>query len=209
MRWRHRQWQSLRLMTYAQNLNLSVLFCLQDQQKELRQQEEMSSLVWICTSTQATTKAVVIDANQPGNILESFFVCNSHVLCIASVPGQQMNTCAHEVGSFILMSVGRAFVLHSVELHQSWGTECFLTCDYICLCSGARETDYPAGEEVAPNSETGPAGDGSSQPTSSSSTGCDAVLGGITVVGCEVEGAAAVPQTATSPGKDGETGQRC
>lgn len=110
---------------------------------------------------------------------------------------------------FLLMSVGRAFVLHSVELHQSWGTECFLTCDYICLCSGARETDYPAGEEVAPNSETGPAGDGSSQPTSSSSTGCDAVLGGITVVGCEVEGAAAVPQTATSPGKDGETGQRC
>lgn len=100
MRWRHQQWQSLRLMTYAQNLNLSVLFCLQDQQKELRQQEEMSSLVWICTSTQATTKAVVIDANQPGNILESFFVCNSHVLCIASVPGQQMNTCAHEVGSF-------------------------------------------------------------------------------------------------------------
>uniref|UniRef100_A0A671W2T1 Sperm associated antigen 9 n=1 Tax=Sparus aurata TaxID=8175 RepID=A0A671W2T1_SPAAU len=129
---------------------------IKDQQKELRQQEEMSSLVWICTSTQATTKAVVIDANQPGNILESFFVCNSHVLCIASVPG-------------------------------------------------ARETDYPAGEEVAPNSETGPAGDGSSQPTSSSSTGCDAVLGGITVVGCEVEGAAAVPQTATSPGKDGET----
>uniref|UniRef100_A0A671W6P4 C-Jun-amino-terminal kinase-interacting protein 4 n=1 Tax=Sparus aurata TaxID=8175 RepID=A0A671W6P4_SPAAU len=119
---------------------------IKDQQKELRQQEEMSSLVWICTSTQATTKAVVIDANQPGNILESFFVCNSHVLCIASVPG-------------------------------------------------ARETDYPAGEEVAPNSETGPAGDGSSQPTSSSSTGCDAVLGGITVVGCEVEGAAAVPQT--------------
>uniref|UniRef100_A0A671VYS9 C-Jun-amino-terminal kinase-interacting protein 4 n=1 Tax=Sparus aurata TaxID=8175 RepID=A0A671VYS9_SPAAU len=132
---------------------------IKDQQKELRQQEEMSSLVWICTSTQATTKAVVIDANQPGNILESFFVCNSHVLCIASVPG-------------------------------------------------ARETDYPAGEEVAPNSETGPAGDGSSQPTSSSSTGCDAVLGGITVVGCEVEGAAAVPQTATSPGKDGETDSR-
>ncbi|XP_036936616.1 C-Jun-amino-terminal kinase-interacting protein 4 isoform X1 [Acanthopagrus latus] len=132
---------------------------IKDQQKELRQQEEMSSLVWICTSTQATTKAVVIDANQPGNILESFFVCNSHVLCIASVPG-------------------------------------------------ARETDYPAGEEVAPNSETGPAGDGSSQSTSSSSTGGDAILGGITVVGCDVEGAAAIPQTAISPGKDGETDSR-
>ncbi|XP_040922544.1 C-Jun-amino-terminal kinase-interacting protein 4 isoform X2 [Toxotes jaculatrix] len=60
---------------------------LKEQQKELRQQDELSSLVWICTSTQSTTKAVVIDANQPGNILESFFVCNSHVFCIASVPG--------------------------------------------------------------------------------------------------------------------------
>uniref|UniRef100_A0A8D0A3X2 C-Jun-amino-terminal kinase-interacting protein 4 n=1 Tax=Sander lucioperca TaxID=283035 RepID=A0A8D0A3X2_SANLU len=120
---------------------------LKEQQKELRQQDELSSLVWICTSTQSTTKAVVIDGNQAGNILESFFVCNSHVLCIASVPG-------------------------------------------------ARETDYPAGEEVAPNSEAGPAGDGGSQSTDSISAGGDDVLGGITVVGCEAEGAAAVPQTA-------------
>ncbi|KAM7382137.1 hypothetical protein PAMA_012822 [Pampus argenteus] len=121
---------------------------LKEQQKELRQQEEMSSLVWICTSTQSTTKAVVIDANQPGNILESFCVCNSHVLCIASVPG-------------------------------------------------ARETDYPAGEEVSPPpSEAGPVGDGDSSAVNSSSAGGNGVLGGITVVGCAAEGAAAVPQTA-------------
>uniref|UniRef100_A0A8D0DCE2 C-Jun-amino-terminal kinase-interacting protein 4 n=1 Tax=Sander lucioperca TaxID=283035 RepID=A0A8D0DCE2_SANLU len=132
---------------------------LKEQQKELRQQDELSSLVWICTSTQSTTKAVVIDGNQAGNILESFFVCNSHVLCIASVPG-------------------------------------------------ARETDYPAGEEVAPNSEAGPAGDGGSQSTDSISAGGDDVLGGITVVGCEAEGAAAVPQTAARPGEDGDSGQR-
>uniref|UniRef100_A0AAX7V6S3 C-Jun-amino-terminal kinase-interacting protein 4 n=1 Tax=Astatotilapia calliptera TaxID=8154 RepID=A0AAX7V6S3_ASTCA len=111
--------------------------------QELR--EELSSLVWICTTTKSTTKAVVIDANQPGNILEGFFVCNSHILCIASVPG-------------------------------------------------ARETDYPAGEEVPPNSEVGPVGDGG-----------DSVLGGITVVGCEAEGVTAVPQTA---GKDGEAGKK-
>uniref|UniRef100_A0A8D0A181 Sperm associated antigen 9 n=1 Tax=Sander lucioperca TaxID=283035 RepID=A0A8D0A181_SANLU len=129
---------------------------LKEQQKELRQQDELSSLVWICTSTQSTTKAVVIDGNQAGNILESFFVCNSHVLCIASVPG-------------------------------------------------ARETDYPAGEEVAPNSEAGPAGDGGSQSTDSISAGGDDVLGGITVVGCEAEGAAAVPQTAARPGEDGDS----
>lgn len=69
------------------------VFLGQDQQKELRQQEEISSLVWICTSTKSTSKAVVIDANQPGNILESFLVCSSHVLCIASVPGTTMAPC--------------------------------------------------------------------------------------------------------------------
>ncbi|XP_028264338.1 C-Jun-amino-terminal kinase-interacting protein 4 isoform X1 [Parambassis ranga] len=122
---------------------------LKEQQKEMRHQDEMSSLVWICTSTQSTTKVVVIDANQPGNILESFFVCNSHVLCIASVPG-------------------------------------------------ARETDYPAGEEVSSNSEAGPVGDDSTSETSSSPAGGDGMLGGITVVGCEAEGATAVPQTAES-----------
>ena len=61
----------------------------QEKEKELRQQDELSSLVWICTSTHDTSKVIVIDANQPGNILENFFVCNSHVLCIASVPGQR------------------------------------------------------------------------------------------------------------------------
>ncbi|XP_051968596.1 C-Jun-amino-terminal kinase-interacting protein 4-like isoform X2 [Xyrauchen texanus] len=60
---------------------------LNDQEKELRHQDELSSLVWICTTTHATSKVIVIDANQPGNILENIFVCNSHVLCIASVPG--------------------------------------------------------------------------------------------------------------------------
>ncbi|XP_061764776.1 C-Jun-amino-terminal kinase-interacting protein 4 isoform X2 [Nerophis ophidion] len=60
---------------------------LEEQQEELRHQDELSSLVWICTSTQSNTKAVVIDANQPGIILDIFFVCKAHILCIASVPG--------------------------------------------------------------------------------------------------------------------------
>ncbi|XP_053564398.1 C-Jun-amino-terminal kinase-interacting protein 4 isoform X2 [Bombina bombina] len=57
------------------------------QQKELRHQDELSSLVWICTSTHSSTKVIIVDANDPGNMLDSFIVCNSHVLCIASVPG--------------------------------------------------------------------------------------------------------------------------
>nr|XP_054604935.1 C-Jun-amino-terminal kinase-interacting protein 4 isoform X2 [Nothobranchius furzeri] len=120
---------------------------LKEQQKELRHQDEFSSLVWISTSTQSTSKVVVIDANQPGNILESFFVCNSHVFCITSVPG-------------------------------------------------ARETDYPAGEDLSPTSEEGPAADGILSAANSCSEGGDDVLGGITVVGCNAEGAVAVPQTA-------------
>uniref|UniRef100_A0A3B1JB46 C-Jun-amino-terminal kinase-interacting protein 4 n=1 Tax=Astyanax mexicanus TaxID=7994 RepID=A0A3B1JB46_ASTMX len=124
---------------------------LKEQEKELRHQDELSSLVWICTSTQATSKVVVIDANQPGNILENFFVCNSHVLCIASVPG-------------------------------------------------ARETDYPAGEEVPADSEASGA-EGTSQAetaVNNNSTGSEGVLDGITVVGCSVEGTVAIPQTASA-----------
>ncbi|XP_057681749.1 C-Jun-amino-terminal kinase-interacting protein 4 isoform X2 [Corythoichthys intestinalis] len=126
---------------------------LKEQQKELRQQDELSSLVWICTSTQSTTKAVVIDANQPGIILDSFYVCNAHILCITSVPG-------------------------------------------------ARETDYPAGEELTLSSESAPVETACSSDSSSNTTGSDGVLGGITVVGCIAEGATAIPQTADSAGKE-------
>uniref|UniRef100_A0A674BFR9 C-Jun-amino-terminal kinase-interacting protein 4 n=1 Tax=Salmo trutta TaxID=8032 RepID=A0A674BFR9_SALTR len=122
---------------------------LKEQEKELHHQEELSSLVWICTSTQATTKVIVIDANQPGNVLENFFVCNSHVLCMASVPG-------------------------------------------------ARETDYPAGEEVPHNLEAGSGAEGGTleaSTTSSGSGGEAGVLAGINVVGCSTEGAVATPQT--------------
>ncbi|XP_072568414.1 C-Jun-amino-terminal kinase-interacting protein 4 isoform X13 [Paramormyrops kingsleyae] len=124
---------------------------LKEQEKELRQHEELSSLVWICTSTHSTTKVMVVDANQPGHILENFFVCNSHVLCIASVPG-------------------------------------------------ARETDYPAGEEVPQEPEAAQNENASltGSMASNSSAGSDSMLGGITVVGCSAEGSAAIPQTACS-----------
>ncbi|XP_018864052.1 C-Jun-amino-terminal kinase-interacting protein 4 isoform X7 [Parus major] len=114
---------------------------LKDQQKELKHQEELSSLVWICTSTHSATKVIIIDANQPGNILDSFIVCNSHVLCIASVPG-------------------------------------------------ARETDYPAGEEGSQEGDSSQVDKSSlcGSMTSNSSAETDSLLGGITVVGCTAEG---------------------
>ncbi|XP_028844614.1 C-Jun-amino-terminal kinase-interacting protein 4 isoform X4 [Denticeps clupeoides] len=131
---------------------------LKDQEKELQQQDELSSLVWICTSTQSSTKVIVIDANQPGNILENFLVCNSHVLCIASVPG-------------------------------------------------ARETDYPAGDE--PHQEAGP-GEATSQ-VGAGENGRKAgtsrnALDDITVVSCSAEGAVAIPQTAVQARPDKERG---
>ncbi|XP_017338929.1 C-Jun-amino-terminal kinase-interacting protein 4 isoform X3 [Ictalurus punctatus] len=130
---------------------------LKEQEKELRQQDELSSLVWICTSTHTTSKVIVIDANQPGKILESFFVCNSHLLCITSVPG-------------------------------------------------ARETDYPAGEEVSANSQAGGAEGASHTGTAANSSvaGSERVLDGITVVGCSVEGAVAVSQTAGTDSVDAD-----
>nr|XP_020670581.1 C-Jun-amino-terminal kinase-interacting protein 4 isoform X4 [Pogona vitticeps] len=114
---------------------------LKDQQKELKNQEELSSLVWICTSTHSATKVIIVDANQPGNILDSFIVCNSHVLCIASVPG-------------------------------------------------ARETDYPTGEEGSQETDSGVVDKSSlsGSMNSNSSTETDSLLGGITVVGCTAEG---------------------
>uniref|UniRef100_A0A452UCX7 Sperm associated antigen 9 n=1 Tax=Ursus maritimus TaxID=29073 RepID=A0A452UCX7_URSMA len=115
---------------------------LKEQQKELKNQEELSSLVWICTSTHSATKVIIIDAVQPGNILDSFTVCNSHVLCIASVPG-------------------------------------------------ARETDYPAGEELSESGQVDKASLCGSM-TSNSSAETDSLLGGITVVGCSTEGVTAV-----------------
>lgn len=49
----------------------------------------MSSRVWILTSTHSASKVVIIDANQPGSLVDQFNVCNAHVLCISSVPGER------------------------------------------------------------------------------------------------------------------------
>ncbi|XP_048467033.1 C-Jun-amino-terminal kinase-interacting protein 4-like [Rhincodon typus] len=137
---------------------------LKEQEKELKHQEELCSLVWICTSTHSTGKVVVIDANQPAKILDSFFVCNSHILCLASVPG-------------------------------------------------ARETDYPAGEEIPMDAEGSQAECASlaGSVASNSSAGSDNLLGGITVVGCTTEGGAIPPTPRTpassSPIPEGEPGE--
>ncbi|XP_072838789.2 C-Jun-amino-terminal kinase-interacting protein 3 isoform X17 [Pogona vitticeps] len=54
--------------------------------KELHEMDATSSRVWILTSTLSTSKVVIIDANQPGTVVDHFTVCNAHVLCISSIP---------------------------------------------------------------------------------------------------------------------------
>jgi len=49
----------------------------------------LSSLIWICTTTNNNTKVVIIDANKPDIVLEAFNTsCQAHIGCIASVPGK-------------------------------------------------------------------------------------------------------------------------
>lgn len=40
------------------------------------------------TSTLTTSKVVIVDANQPGTVVDQFTVCNAHVLCVCSIPGE-------------------------------------------------------------------------------------------------------------------------
>lgn len=47
----------------------------------------LSSYVWICTSTHSASKVTVIDARNPALILDSFPVCQTHLLCICSIQG--------------------------------------------------------------------------------------------------------------------------
>ncbi|XP_059510139.1 C-Jun-amino-terminal kinase-interacting protein 3 isoform X6 [Stegostoma tigrinum] len=62
-----------------------------DKNKKIPGAEDVLSRVWICTSTHSTSKIVIIDANQPGTIMDQFIVCNAHVLCITSVPAASEN----------------------------------------------------------------------------------------------------------------------
>lgn len=47
----------------------------------------LSSFVWICTSTHSASTVTVMDANDAAVVLDSFPVCQTHLLCICTVPG--------------------------------------------------------------------------------------------------------------------------
>uniref|UniRef100_A0AAR2LBE9 C-Jun-amino-terminal kinase-interacting protein 3 n=1 Tax=Pygocentrus nattereri TaxID=42514 RepID=A0AAR2LBE9_PYGNA len=80
--WRTSSQEIFRKHIYEHSFSL-LLFI---QPKELHETDSMSSRVWILTSTHSASKVVIIDANQPGSLVDQFNVCNAHVLCISSVP---------------------------------------------------------------------------------------------------------------------------
>lgn len=133
----------------------------------------MSSRVWVCVSSNSSTKVLVLDATQPADLLDSFYACNTHVGCIASVPGRPMS---EMTTSFIFI----------------WTADFFKVCG-VCFCfsSGILETDFPAGEEVHQDAEAGQS-DGASLASSVASVGSVGSDGAMAT-----EGTTAVPQTAS------------
>lgn len=51
------------------------------------QDQQLSSYVWICTSTHSASTVTVIDAKNPAEVLDSFPICQTHLLCICTVIG--------------------------------------------------------------------------------------------------------------------------
>lgn len=155
------------------NGNLFLCGCSKNQEKgekELVLQEDVSSTVWVCMSTNSSTKVLVLDATQPTELLDSFYACNSHVVCIASVPGRL------SVRSPVLFTGGGGAFLYGV----------------LCTFSGVLDTDYPGGDGVSQDSETSQ-GDGASLAGSVASVGSTGSDGAMAT-----DGVTAVAQTASS-----------
>lgn len=54
---------------------------------QVDQDQQLSSFVWICTSTHSASTVTVIDAKNPAEVLDSFPICQTHLLCICTVMG--------------------------------------------------------------------------------------------------------------------------
>lgn len=128
----------------------------------------MSSRVWVCISSNSSTKVMVLDATQPADLLDSFYACNTHVGCIASVPGRPRSDVT---ASFIFI-----------------GTVGSLKFVVFFFLSGVLETDFPAGEEVPQDTEASQ-GDGASPAAGMGCAGSDGAM--------TAEGITAIPQTAS------------
>jgi len=66
-----------------------LLLVVKEREKDVKELENQrtSSLVWIAVAGHNCSEVNVVDANSPGDVLDTFYICSSRVLCIASVPG--------------------------------------------------------------------------------------------------------------------------
>ena len=66
-----------------ESLDKQITLAMESVDQEL----QLSSYVWICTSTHSASTVTVIDAKNPAEVLDSFPVCQTHLLCICTVIG--------------------------------------------------------------------------------------------------------------------------
>lgn len=106
-----------------------------EQEKELVLQDEMSSRVWVCTSTQSSTKVMVLDASQPSDLVDSFYACNNHVVCIASVPGRlgSHRVCLCRLGFFVC--VIHDYIIYFLFYQDSFDCK-FCDVFFLFRCAG-------------------------------------------------------------------------
>ncbi|XP_071330029.1 sperm associated antigen 9a isoform X4 [Trachinotus anak] len=169
-----------------------------EQEKELILQDEMSSRVWVCTSTHSSTKVMVLDASQPSDLLDSFYACNTHVVCIASVPGvlETDYPTGEEVPQDSEASQGDGVSLAgSVASVGSTGSDGAMAAEgttAIPQTASSRVTDQPAEHSgisgsVELSRETSPAEDG--VPTAEEATEATEANAGVGEEGAEDQGA--------------------
>ncbi|XP_053307482.1 C-Jun-amino-terminal kinase-interacting protein 4-like [Spea bombifrons] len=53
--------------------------------------ERLPSLVWICSGTHSVSEIMVIDASSANHVMDQFVIQNTHILCVTSVPGYNLD----------------------------------------------------------------------------------------------------------------------
>ncbi|XP_056143485.1 sperm associated antigen 9a isoform X2 [Lampris incognitus] len=169
----------------------------QEKERELIHHEEISNRMWVCTSTHSSTKVMVLDASQPSDLLDSFYACNTHILCIASVPGvlETDYPAGEEVPQDLEASQGdRVSLAGSVASVGSTGSDGAMAAEgttAIPQTASPGIGDQPAEHNAAPGSvvlsrETSPAGDG--VPTAEEATEATEANAGVGEEGGESRG---------------------
>ncbi|BFZ24390.1 hypothetical protein BsWGS_27428 [Bradybaena similaris] len=131
---------------------------LKDQELRASDGELMSSLVWVCTANHDSSQVSVIDANNPADILETFSVSVSHILCIASVPGVLETdypvTEETLAAGVVVLTADTAEAAGRSPADVSQATESAPTDDSLKM-----DANYYNGNSERPSGETVPAGE--------------------------------------------------